>query len=156
MSQSNENKIITVKHTTYKIVGWLCLLLFAFATIMSWRANTGYLPLIFLFFVLLGLYIIWTTGRMEADSNSIRFCSHFGKYEMKWEEVDYIEIDKQMGNVVFFGKNQVLQTIGPAGWDSKKEKLEMINFLFGELKNRAIEIRQTEKAMFRSSKNTKL
>lgn len=156
MLQSDENRIFTVKHTTYKIIGWVNLLLFTFATIMSWRANTGYIPLIFLFFALLGLYIVLASGHMEVDSKSIRFYSHFGKYKINWDEIKYIEIDKQLGNIVFFGDEKVLQTIGLQGWTGKKEKLEMADFLFEQIENRKIEIRQTEKAMFRLSKNTKI
>ena len=156
MFQPDESKIFTVKHTTYKVIGWMNLLLFTLCTAVSWKVGTGYIPLVFLFFVLLGLYVIWATGHMEADSISIRFYSHFGKYEINWDEVEYIEMDKQAGNIVFFGKNKVLQTIGPTGWTGKKEKLEMINFLFGQIENRKIEVRQTEKAMYRLSKNTKV
>ena len=155
MLQSGD-RILTVRHTFYKFAGWIGVLFSVFCTVMSWRANTGYLPLLFLVFGLIGFYIILVSGRMETDSKSIRFYSHLGKYEMNWNEVEYVEIDRQMGNIVFFGKNKVLQTIGPMGWTGKKERLEMATFLFGQIKNFEIDVRQTEKAMYRLSKNTKV
>jgi hypothetical protein len=158
MLQSNKlTKVYKVKHTSVKIIGWLNILLFGFGAVGAWYANTPFgFVLIFVFAFLLGIYLVAASGDMEADLESIRFNQPFTKYRMNWDDIECVEFDQQFGNMVFFGKGKILNVIGPAAWSGKNEKQEMINFVFGRIEELGIELRQTQKAMFRLSKNTKV
>lgn len=74
---------------------------------------------------------------------------------MKWNEVQYVEIDSQGGSMVFVGENKKLAVNGPTLW-SGKDKLDLARLMSAQLERYDIEIRPTEKAMFRLSRNTKV
>jgi len=156
LQSHNLTKIFRIKHTFIKIVGWINILFCAFFAVMSWRAGaTPGVSFIFVFFITLGVYLVLASGDMEADSESIRLNLSLAKYRINWSDIEYIEVDQQYGNMAFFGNGKVLNIIGPAGW-SGNEKQEMINFIFHRIDELGIEVRQTQKAMFRLSKNTKI
>lgn len=134
MMLSNHKNVFRVNHTLYKVIGWTGLILFSASVAACLRANAGGASLVFLFFVLLSIYLIFSPGWMEVDLETIHFYQPLSKYKMRWDEVKYVEIDRQFGNMAFFGKDKVMNIIGPAGW-SGDEKFETINFVFGQIKN---------------------
>jgi len=151
---TDTTRVLTVRHTFYKVVGYLCLTFFVFCAVMSWRAGAHGATLVFLIFVVLGSWVILSSGSMQMDSQSIRYYLPLRSYQMIWNEVQYIEIDKQAGSMVFVGENKRLAVNGPATW-SGKDKMEMAQLISAQIDRYGIEVRQTEKAMFRLSKNTK-
>jgi hypothetical protein len=146
---------LIVKPTFVKVLAWVCIVLFLFCAVMSWRAGGVGVPLFFLLFVALGLYLLLFSGSVEMDAQTITYRTPLAQYRIKWDEVSRIEIDSQGGNVVFCGENKRLAAVGPMYW-SGKDKMEMLKLVGAQAKQRSIETEQTEKAMFRSSKNTKV
>ena len=151
---TDTTRALTVYQTFYKVVGYLCLAFFIFCAVMSWRAGAHGATLVFLIFVTLGGYVILSSGSLQMDSQYIRYYLPFRSYQIRWNEVQYIEMDKQASSMVFVGENKQLPVHGPAVW-SGKDKREMALLISAQIDTYGIEIRQTEKAMFRLSKNTK-
>lgn len=152
----NPDKVFIVHHTFYKSIGWFGLILFLSMASISLYIGITLAFIFFLVFFIFNIYMLLTIGYMEVDSESIRYYSPRGKYQMKWEEIEYIEIDQQFNNMAFFGDNKTLNVIGSTGWSDKEAKRETGTFIAEQIKNLGIEIKRTQKAMFRISKNTKI
>lgn len=155
MSATVATRVLIVKHTYYKVVGYLCGAFSVFCAVGAWRAGAGSAALVFLIFVALAIFILLNAGYMQTDSEWIRYYLPLRSYQIRWDEVRYIEIDSQGGNMVFVGENKTLATNGPVAW-SGKDKKEMYQFIGAQIKTYGIDVRQTEKAMFRLSKNTRM
>jgi hypothetical protein len=136
-------------------VGWVCVALFLLGSIAAGRAGARSAALIFLGFVALGSYLILSCGSMQVDSDSIRYYLPLRIYQIKWNEVQYIEIDSQGANMVFVGENKKLAVNGPMFWTGK-DKLDMGKLISTQMDRYGIELRPTEKAGFRLSRNTKV
>jgi len=68
-------RALTIKHTYYKVVGWVGVAFFMICTLGSWSAGAGRTSLIFLGFVVLCSYLILNSGSMQVDSDpSDTFC----------------------------------------------------------------------------------
>ena len=155
MSLTDTTRALTIKHTGYRVVGWACIAFFRFCTLGSWNAGAGRISLIFLGMAVLCSYLILNSGSMQVDSDSIRYYLPFRRYQIRWNEVQYIEIDKQGGSMVFVGENKQLAVNGPIAW-SGKDKFEISRLIGKQINRYNIEIRGTEKASFRLSRNTKI
>lgn len=144
-----------IKHTAYRVVGWVAGAFFIFCSAMAWRAGARGASLFFLGFVALGCYIILSSGSMQMDPDSIKYYLPWRSYQIKWNEVRYIEIDSQGSSMVFVGENKRLAVNGPIAW-SGKDKIDMRKLIGKQMEKYDIKMRQTEKAMWRSSRNTKV
>ena len=152
-----------VKHTSVIVLGWICIIFFLFGALMSWRAGQGKMSVVghvsvvglFLLFVFLGIYLLLSSGSLEMDDQGITCRSYLAQYRISWSEVKHIEIDRQGSNIVFCGENKQLAALGPMFW-SGDDKLRMLRLLDAQVRKGGIEIRQTEKAHYRFSKNTKV
>ena|SRR5215204_2717879 len=92
---------------------------------------------------------------MEVYPDSIRYDLPLRRYQIKWNEVRSIEIDSQGSSVVFVGKNKRLAVNGPIFWTGK-EKCDAARLIAIQIDRYEIEVRATEKAMFRLSRNTRV
>lgn len=155
MVATDATRVLIVRHTGYKLVGYLCGAFSVFCTVGAWRAGASSAALIFLIFVALAIFILLNAGSMQMDSEGIRYYLPLRSYQIRWDEVRYIEIDRQGGNMVFIGDNKTLATNGPVSW-AGKDKMEVHRLISAQIKTYGIEVRQTEKAMFRLSKNTRM
>ena len=155
MSAANTSKVLTIKHTPARVVGWIDVVFATFGSIGALSAGAYGPSLLFLIFVALGGYLILSSGSMQMTSDYITYHLPLRSYQMKWNEVRYIEIDAGGGNMVFMGDDKRLAVIGPAFW-SGKDKIYLSEFMGKQLDKYELEVRVTAKAMFRLSKNTKL
>jgi hypothetical protein len=155
MSAADTTRVLTIKHTPCKVVGWMTVAFCVFATAGSWNAGAYRASVFFIAFAALGGYLILSSGSMQIDSDSITYHLPLRSYQIKWSEVRYIEIDAGGGNMVFVGDSKRLAVIGPALW-SGKDKIYLHKFMSDQLDKYDMEVRVTLKAMFRLSKNTKL
>jgi hypothetical protein len=145
----------SVAHTPYKIVGWMCITLFTFSSIMAARAGVFGVALIFLLFVSLGIYLVLGSGSMTVNSEEIRYKLPLANYKIKWQEINYVEVDQQFSSLVFVGENKRLAVNGVTAW-RRKNRQKMMEFLLEQMRHNSIEFKQTEWAMLRTSKNTKV
>jgi hypothetical protein len=155
MENADGLRPLIVNSTSVKVVAWICITFFLFCAVMSWRAGQGRLSPFFLIFVALGIYLLLFSGSVEMDRQTVTYRTPLAQYHIGWDEVSHIEIDRQGGNIVFCGANKRLAALGPMFWTGK-DKMEMLMLVASQLDERGIKTHQTEKAMFRRSKNTKL
>ena len=137
-----------------RVVASVGIIFFLFCGVMSWRADDGWPTFLFVGFMLVGVYLLMT-GSVEMDAQHVAYRTPVGTYRIKWDEVSRIETDAQGGNIVFWGADKRLNVVGPGYW-SGKDKLEMLMFLTRQIEEYGIEVVETQKAMFRLSKNTKV
>jgi len=130
---------------------------------MSLRANRGsaspathaFVVIMFLVFVAMGIYLLLTSGSLEVNGEVISYRSPIAQYQISLSEVMYIEIDSRGSSIVFCGENERLAALGPMYW-SGSDKKRILYWLDREVDRRGIEIRPTEKSMYRFSKNTRV
>lgn len=155
VSASDGTTSLVVNPTFVRVTAWVCIIFFLFCGVMSWRAGNGKAALLFLLFVTLGVYLLLFSGRMEMDAQCIIYRTPLANYRIKWDEVLRIQIDRQGGNIFFCGEDKRLAAVGPMFWRGK-DKMEMLKLLSTKVKEQGIETQETEKAMLRLSKNTKV
>ena len=154
-SVADLTRVLIIKHTPSKVVGWIGGAFFIFCGVMSWRAGARGASLLFFGFVALSGYLILSSGSMHINSDSIKYYLPLRSYKIRWNEVQYIEIDRQGSNIVFCGENKRLAMLGPAFWCGK-DRIDTFRLVAAQIDKYDIEVRQTEKAMFRLSRNTRV
>ncbi|MFH2091455.1 MAG: hypothetical protein ABIJ31_03755 [Pseudomonadota bacterium] len=136
-------------------LAWLGIVLFSGFFILSLSVGQVLLGLPFVFFIGLSVYLILVSGSVEVNSSRIHLSIPLGQYEVGWDEVNNIETDIQRRALVFIGFNKRVAIAGPVWW-AGKDKNALITFLNAEVERRGIEIKQSQKALFKFSKNSKV
>jgi len=149
------SRALIIKHTPVKVVGWLGVAFSTFCTAGALSAGARGSALVFIAFAALGVFTILTSGSMQVDSHSIRYYLPLRSYQIKWNEIRSMEIDRQGYNMVFVGDNKRLAIIGPGYW-SRRNKLETLNLIGTQIDKYGIQILPTQKALFRLSRNTRI
>lgn len=155
MTVFDAGKHLIVKPTFVRVVGWGCSVFFLFCATMAWRAGQGKAALLFIPFVGLGAYILLFAGVVEMDRETIIYRTPLARYQIRWDEVTRIELDKHGSNVVFWGDNKRLAALGPYFWQGA-DRTDMLRLVAAQIDKLGISTTQSEKAMFRLSKNTKV
>lgn len=146
---------MVVKTTVATVAGWGCVIFGLFAVVLSWQADGWKLPLFFLVFATLGVYLILYSGTLKMNSEIISYQTSVSHHQILWSEVKRIELDEQGGNIVFVGDDKQLAASGWQVW-SGKDKSSMLALLDAKIKTENIEVAVTAKAMVKGSKNTKV
>lgn len=154
MTSAAATEVLTIKHTPAKVVGWACLVLCLSGAVAAWTAGARGPALLLIGVMSIGAYIVLGSGSMQMNSDSVYYSLPLRSYQIKWNEVKYMEIDRQGGNMVLAGENKRLAMVGPYLW-SGKNRVRTLRFIGEQIEKHGIEVRTTEKAMFRLSKNTK-
>jgi len=121
---------------------------------MSWLDGEKGASLFFLIFVGLGFYLLMV-GTTEMDPHTITYTTRLGQYQIRWDEITQIEMDRGLQSLAFKGCNKRLAIPGPAYW-SGKDRLQMFEFLGAQVERYRIATRFTVWSAFRRSKNTKV
>lgn len=154
LSKADGSRTLIARPTSIRVLASACIAFFLFCGVMSWRADAGSVTLLFFGFVLLGIYLLMA-GSVEMDAQQVTYRTPISTYRIGWNEVSRIEIDGQGGNIVFWGEGKRLNAVGPGCW-SGKDKPGMLRLLSKQVEKYGIEVKKTQKAMFRLSKNTKV
>ena len=89
---------------------------------MAWRAGQGNASLVLLLFVALGAYLLLFSGSLEINAETIVYRTTLARFEIRWDEVIRIELDKQGSNIVFWGNNKRLVGVGTDVLDRRKDE----------------------------------
>ena len=111
--------------------------------------------LFFLVFVSLGVYMLLFSGTLEMNSEIIIFRTPLMRYQMRWDEVTRLELDRVGSSIVFWGENKRLVGMGPYYWQGADKK-DMLLLVAAQIDKLGITQEQSERAMFRRSKNTRV
>lgn len=149
--------------TNYAWIGWVNMVLLLPCALFSWIHPTGgpIVGSIFLFFALMGLYLIVAGAVLRVDDEKIEAISIFGTYRMLWSEVAKLELDEQGSYLTFRGQNadpkavKSLVFAGP-GWWKSAGKIEMMVFLEAQCEKRGIPFDKRAKPSLGISKNVRV
>jgi hypothetical protein len=155
MTVVNGGKLLIFKPTLLRVIGWTCILFFLFGATGAWRAGAAKAALVFLFFIGLGAYIVLFSGTLEMNSETIIYRTPLARYQIRWDEVTRIELDRAGSNIVFWGENKSLAALGPYLWQGA-DRTDMLLLVAAQIDKLGINVQQSEKAGFRMSKNTKV
>ena len=155
MTVVDGGKHLVAKPTFIRVVGWISILFFLFGTIGAWRAGAYKPALIFLVFVGLGVFLLLYSGTLEMNSEIILFHTYLKRFQIRWDEVTRIELDRMGSTMVFGGENKRLVGTGPYYWQGA-DRTDMMLLVATQIDKLGITVQQSEKAMFRRSKNTRV
>jgi len=100
---------------SYVILGLICLLLFGGCSVGAFLAEQYWPILIFGTFVVAGLYLIASAGSYEITSSRILHRNFFGQFEMRWNDVQEVELGTQ-GAIVLHGKDKRFVLAPVSAW----------------------------------------
>lgn len=149
-----EGKEYTIKSPLfYKIVGWVCMVLFFSITILAALDGEIYPALTFVAFGMLGLAIILFTGKVTIDNYGFKVKLPIGTYFISWNEVEYVETGS--GNMLIGGNDKKITFSSPEVWTGV-EKFNAKDMFAAKLKERNLTIKQSFRASFPALKNAKV
>ena len=98
-------------HWTYKVVGWFGL--FFWIAMIIWELGVGIFDTtsVYIFGLMITiniLLLILARTSIFIDQNSIVIVRAFGRYQIKWDEIEKIVFDTKMQKVVFCGQDKWL------------------------------------------------
>jgi hypothetical protein len=140
-------------HVFVKVIGYGSILLFTFAAFMSWLTGGGIVSPFLLLFALLGVLCLLLYGPIEADEYVITSILPVGHFEIRWDELIYVEVDGYA--LVFVGDEKRLPIAGPTFW-AQENKEAMIELITAQIEKRQIPLRYSRKASYRLPKNTRV
>ena len=126
-------------------VGWFCLLIFLPCAFFSWNHPTGgpSVASIFIFFAVLGVYLIFGEAVLRVDEEKIETKSVFATNSLLWSQVASVKMDEDELSLLFesvFTKSQNPKNLvfsGPQNW-KKAGKIEMMLLLETQCHKRKI------------------
>jgi hypothetical protein len=148
-----------------RISSWFILTLglsvlgFSILLDQTWRRESDPLvalviqALVGLFFTLLGLFSLLTSGKTEFDRDKITRRIPLGTYQLHWNEITMVE-ECATGACIVYSKDGYLSFPSP-GWWSGKDRWEAQSFWATQIELRHIKTRKRQLS-FKTAKNTKV
>jgi hypothetical protein len=148
-------KPLRVTHPIVRGLYWIVVVLFAYLSMLAIVTHQlSSLPG-FVFFLGLGILLLFLYGTTEWDTERIRYHAVAGSYDMCWNTVVRIEVDPYRTTMVFHGDNQRLVIPGPLFW-SGRQKAAVKALLQQQVGRYQIAVRETPWAAYKLPKNTKV
>ena len=155
MTVVDDGRLLIFRPTLLRVIGWIGISFFLFCTIGSWRAGAGKVVWLFVLFVGLGVYLLLESGTLEMNSEIITYRTPLARHRIRWDEVTRIELDRMGSTMVFWGENKRLVALGPYYWQGP-DRTDMLLLVAAQMDKLGISYQQSERAMFRRSKNTRV
>ena len=146
---------------TYRIVGWLGLLMCVSLLFIPWTEYAGVVRGVLSFFILVCIYfIIEANATLEITPEMIIEHRLYGRYGIRWDEIETIRYC-ETGDWVTFeamvleGNHRRLTIHGPRDWGGAGAA-ESRRCFYDEVRRRGLEIKVAWSAAFKFSKNARL
>jgi hypothetical protein len=145
----------------YRIVGWIGLLIFVPLLFITWEEYAGVAIGITSVFIVLSLYgLIEGNGTLEITSEMIIKHSLYGRYGIRWDEVETIRycVNGDLlttESIVLEGKQRRLNIPGPNDWGGAGGAGSR-RWFYEEVRRRGLEINKHWSAAFKLTKNARL
>ena len=107
--------------------------------------------IIFLF----GLGLTMGAGEVTVSENDVLRKNPYGKYRIKWSEVEWIETGHIYEGMVFHGDGKRLVVPGSEQW-SKKTRGVVVEYINAQIEQRQIPVESSVWAAFKTCKNTRV
>ncbi len=137
-----------------KAVGW-ALLIFCIPACLLLVIHEMVIALLPLFFAILGAIFIANTGSLKVDREKLIRKTLLGRYQMRWDEVRWIEHHEQDSGWLLCGENKQLGIMAPQ-WCSGEDRELYTALLHTVMYERGITMKRTLKVLVKWSKNTKI
>jgi hypothetical protein len=95
------------------------------------------------------------SGSVELDAAALTRRTLWGQYAMRWEDVRWVEQDREGYSLVFHGGGKQLSLTGPAMWWGK-DKARLLEVLNAQIQQRGLEVCHSWRAAFRVSRNVRM
>lgn len=148
-------KLLVFKPTIIRGIGCVCIIFALICAIGAGRAGAWRAVWVFVFFAGLGAYLLLAPGRLEMNSEIIRSRTPFACCQIRWDEITRLELDRVGSTIVFWGENKRLVAVGPYYWQGP-DRRNMMLLIAEQIDKLGLTLQQSERAMFRRSKNTKV
>ena len=86
-NMENDHRVWQAGMLIYAITGWLNILFFSFCGIMAWQSKQVSVEPFLALFVLLGLVLLLSGGKVEVIPNTICHITAYGRFQLSWQEV---------------------------------------------------------------------
>lgn len=138
----------------YRIIGALSVLFFGVCAVGAFMAQQ-YGPIaIFGFFVAKGFTIIAAAGPYELSDTGVVQRNLFGRFEMRWRDVDEVELGPQ-GTLLLRGRDKRFSLSPTASWRGP-DTPKAVELLQSKLDRPDIELRPSAFADFKTHKNVRV
>lgn len=134
-------------------IGWVSLVLFGLGSVLATLDAEPVAGIGLFVFCLIGLLTILSYGAIHADDSGIAMVTPVGRFEMRWEEMERVELGKS--NMVFHGNGKRLMLARPSLWNGP-DKGDMIRMIMAKLEERNMKPKYAPRADFMLSKGTKV
>jgi hypothetical protein len=138
-----------------KPIAWITIAFFTFCAVASWQAGQGSVTPFFLIFVLMGIAVLLFAGPVEMDAFAITCRTPLGRHQLRWDEVQSVEMDEGGQALVFHAARKQLAVPGPAYWLGR-HKHAMTELLERELTRRQLPFEYNPRAVFALSRHTRV
>jgi Ca2+/Na+ antiporter len=138
-----------------KVTGWTLLLFCLPAVFALLVYQEILLAIVSLIFAVLGIIFTVNSGSLEVDREKLIRKTLLGRYQMRWDEVKWIEHHEEDSGWLLCGENKQLGIISPF-WCSSKDREQYMVLVMSEIHQRKIEMKRDWRVLFKSSKNTRM
>lgn len=143
---------------TYRILGIAGAIVFSLLALYFWQLDdSDYIPLLFLLFVPIFIFISLISGEIKIDENTIYYKIFFSEYKIDWSEVKRIERSPGGIGIYFIGEGKYLSLLSEQYW-SIKDRAKVLALILKMTKRLNIPTRpiSTSSLFRRTGKNTKI
>jgi len=137
----------------YKVIGAVCCVFFVGCGIGAFLAKQYWPILVFMFFALMGIYILVCVGSYELSETEISHTNLFGRFRMRWRDVREAEFGTQ-GSIVLHGRDMRFVVAPPSAW-SGEQKAAAIDLLCEKLDVPEIKSHSSNLADYKTHKNVR-
>ena len=144
-----------VEMRAYRLVGLAGLVFCFFSALAATIFGQYWTALGFAGFAIIGLYIVLGSGSFDFDSDCITHSSWFGKWKIRWDEIDLAEFGEMDGTLVLIGNNKRF-VLSPPGWWYGSGKDEALRFVMSQIEAKKLKPQPSRTAAYKTMKNTRV
>lgn len=144
-----------VDHWLIQMAGWTGLAFWIITSLEAWaQGQWGVLAMMALPGLLSVSFIVrW--GITEINPDGIRRRTLFGAWEMRWEDMRWLELDVTGTTLVFGGEDSQIVISGPVLW-AGPDRADMLAMIHAQSEARRLPLRKSLWAVLKFSKNTRI
>ena len=139
-----------------KTLGWVTIIAVAVVVSISSPSDSAIVALLFSPFIGMGLVLVNVgSTRLELSADHVRLRTILARYEMRWDEVRWIETDDRMSMLVLHGEDKRLTIPGGDYWSGADRGRAWPRFV-AQMNARSVTMQRSFWSQFKLSKNTKV
>lgn len=139
-----------------KTLGWVVIVAVALVVSISSPSDSAIVALLLSPFIGMGLVLVnLGSTRLELSADHVRLQTILARYEMRWDEVRWIETDDRMSMLVLHGEDKRLTIPGGDYWSGADRGRAWPRFV-AQMNARSVKMQRSFWSQFKLSKNTKV